>query len=223
MPARSTSGSSKGRSRQDGVRAVLAARRLSVPEGTPQDGPGQLTLYGLAARRAGSLRPAAEAWRRAGLSHRPWVLLHRLRRAGLPTAVVTASRNSEWVLQAAGVRELFDAMVDGNDVERLGLPGEPDPALYVEAAHRLGVPPAECLVAEDAVAGVQAARRGGFALVVGVDRIGNRSGTPPPGRTSSWQIWPASIFPRWSGAPYMDACGRNRGEAARRPKERHGY
>ena len=38
------------------------------------------------------------------------------------------------------------------------LPGKPDPTLYVEAAHRLGVPPAECLVAEDAVAGVQAAR-----------------------------------------------------------------
>ena len=89
--------------------------------------------------------------------------------------MVTASRNSESVLQAAGVRELFDAVVDGNDVERLGLPGKPDPALYIEAAHRLGVPPAECLVAEDAVAGVQAARRGGFGLVIGVDRTGNRS------------------------------------------------
>ncbi len=164
----------EGRSRQDGVRAVLAARRLSVPEGTPQDGPGQLTLYGLAARKQDRF---VRLLARGGVQAFPSTvgLLHRLRRAGLPTAVVTASRNSESVLEAAGVRELFDGVVDGNDVERLELPGKPDPALYVEAAHRLGVPPAECLVAEDAVAGVQAARRGGFGLVVGVDRTGNRS------------------------------------------------
>ena len=163
-----------GRSRQDAVRAVLAARRLSVPEGTPQDGPEQLTLYGLAARKQDRF---IQLLARGGVQafSSTMGLLRRLRHAGLPTAVVTASRNSESVLQAAGVRELFDAVVDGNDVERLGLAGKPDPALYIEAAHRLGVPPAECLVAEDAVAGVQAARRGGFGLVVGVDRTGNRS------------------------------------------------
>ncbi len=163
-----------GRSRQDGVRAVLAARRLSVPEGTPEDGPERLTVHGLAARKQDRF---VRLLTRGGVQAFPSTvaLLRRLRRAGLPIAVVTASRNSESVLQAAGVRELFDAVVDGNDVERLRLPGKPDPALYIEAAHRLGVPPAECLVAEDAVAGVQAARRGGFGLVVGIDRTGNRS------------------------------------------------
>ena len=163
-----------GRSRQDGVRAVLAARGLSVPEGTSQDGPEELTLYGLAARKQDRF---VRLLARGGVQAFPSTvdLLRRLRRAGLPIAVVTASRNSESVLQAAGVRDLFDAVVDGNDAERLRLPGKPDPALYVEAAHRLGVPPAECLVAEDAVAGVQAARRGGFGLVVGIDRTGNRS------------------------------------------------
>ena len=163
-----------GRSRRDGVRAVLAARGLSVPEGTPGDGPGELTLHGLAARKQDRF---ARLLARGGVQAYPSTvtLVRRLRQAGLPIAVVTASRNSESVLQAAGVGDLFDAVVDGNDAERLQLSAKPDPALYVEAAHRLGVPPAECLVAEDAVVGVQAARRGGFGLVVGVDRTGNRS------------------------------------------------
>lgn len=103
------------------------------------------------------------------------MLLKRMRHSGMPIALVTASRNSNSVLTAAGVFDLFDAVVDGNDAERLHLPGKPDPAMFLEAAHRLAMSPTECVVVEDAVAGVAAARRGGFAVVVGVDRTGNRT------------------------------------------------
>ena len=103
------------------------------------------------------------------------MLLKRMRDSGMPIALVTASRNSNSVLTAAGVFNLFDAVVDGNDAERLHLPGKPDPAMFLEAAHRLAMSPTECVVVEDAVAGVAAARRGGFAVVVGVDRTGNRT------------------------------------------------
>jgi beta-phosphoglucomutase-like phosphatase (HAD superfamily) len=74
------------------------------------------------------------------------------------------------VLEAAGIGELFDAKVDGIDAVELGLPGKPEPALFLEAARRLAVDPAHAAVIEDAIAGVEAGRRGGFALVVGVDR-----------------------------------------------------
>jgi beta-phosphoglucomutase-like phosphatase (HAD superfamily) len=76
------------------------------------------------------------------------------------------------VLESAGLRGLFDAEVDGVEADRLGLAGKPDPALFLEAARRLGVPPARAAVVEDALAGVEAGRRGRFGAVVGVDRGG---------------------------------------------------
>ena len=74
------------------------------------------------------------------------------------------------LLTGAGVLDLFDALVDGGEAARLGLPGKPQPDLFLEAARRLGVPADRTAVVEDALAGVEAGRRGGFALVVGVDR-----------------------------------------------------
>ena len=77
------------------------------------------------------------------------------------------------MLEAAGVAELFDAKVDGVDADELGLNGKPDPAVFLEAARRLGVEPARAAVVEDALAGVEAGRRGRFGLVIGVDRSGH--------------------------------------------------
>jgi HAD superfamily hydrolase (TIGR01509 family) len=74
------------------------------------------------------------------------------------------------VLKAAGIGDLFDAKVDGADAGELGLAGKPDPAVFIDAARRLGVDPAHAAVVEDAIAGVEAGRRGGFGLVVGVAR-----------------------------------------------------
>jgi HAD superfamily hydrolase (TIGR01509 family) len=99
-------------------------------------------------------------------------LVRRLRAAGALTAVVSASRNMTAVLASAGLRGLFDAEVDGVEAARLGLAGKPDPALFLEAVRRLGVTPGRAAVVEDALAGVEAGRRGGFGLVVGVDRAG---------------------------------------------------
>jgi len=74
------------------------------------------------------------------------------------------------VLSSAGLTDFFDASVDGVIAAELGLPGKPDPAVYLEAAGRLRTPPGRSVVVEDALAGVEAGRRGGFGLVVGVDR-----------------------------------------------------
>jgi alpha,alpha-trehalase len=100
-------------------------------------------------------------------------LLIALRRTGFRTAIVSASRNCSAVLGRAGLTDFFDASVDGVVAAELGLPGKPDPAVYLEAAGRLRTPPQRCVVLEDALAGVEAGRRGGFGLVVGVDRAGH--------------------------------------------------
>jgi hypothetical protein len=99
-------------------------------------------------------------------------LVRQLTDAGVAVAVFSASRNCAAVLTSAGIAELFSVRVDGVVVEELGLAGEPDPAMLLEAARRLGVRPARTVVVEDAEAGVTAARAGGFGLVIGVDRTG---------------------------------------------------
>ena len=71
---------------------------------------------------------------------------------------------------AAGIEDLFDVRVDGVVASRLSLPGKPAPDTFLEAARELGVEPGRAVVVEDAIAGVQAGRAGGFALVIGVDR-----------------------------------------------------
>ena len=86
---------------------------------------------------------------------------------------MSASRNCTVVLGRAGITDLFDAQVDGVVAAELGLPGKPDPAVYLEAAGRLRTPPERSVVVEDALAGVEAGRRGGFGLVIGVDRAGH--------------------------------------------------
>lgn len=162
-----------GKPRYDGVRDFLASRGISLPWGDPSDPPGRETVCGLGNRKDALFnRVVAER----GVEAYPGTLrlVDGLRRAGVRVAVVSASRNASRILEAAGVRGLFEAQVDGVVAADLGLPGKPDPAMFLEAARRLGVPPGRAAVVEDAVAGVEAGRRGGFALVIGVDRGGNR-------------------------------------------------
>jgi alpha,alpha-trehalase len=160
-----------GRPRYQGVAGFLASRNSSLPWGDPSDPPGRQTVCGLGNAKD---RLFVAHLRDHGAHAFPSsvALVRRLRAAGVATAAVSASRNMVAVLEAAGLRGLFDAQVDGVQAERLGLAGKPDPALFLEAARRLQVAPARAAVVEDALAGVEAGRRGGFGLVVGVDRGG---------------------------------------------------
>jgi beta-phosphoglucomutase-like phosphatase (HAD superfamily) len=103
-------------------------------------------------------------------------LLDVLNGQGLPCAAVSASRHAPELLSGAGVLDRFEALVDGTEAARLRLPGKPHPALFLEAARRLGTAPADTAVIEDALAGVEAGRRGGFGLVIGVDRTAEPTG-----------------------------------------------
>ena len=74
------------------------------------------------------------------------------------------------MLEAAGLADRFEVVVDGQVAAEAGLPGKPAPDTYLEGARRLGVDPERAVVFEDAVSGVEAGHAGGFGLVVGVDR-----------------------------------------------------
>jgi HAD superfamily hydrolase (TIGR01509 family) len=87
-------------------------------------------------------------------------------------AVVSASKNCQEVLIAAGIEHLFEVRVDGVVAERAGMRGKPAPDMFLGAPAALGVQPAQSAIFEDAIAGVQAGHAGGFGWVVGVDRVG---------------------------------------------------
>jgi len=88
-------------------------------------------------------------------------LLEEIRAAGMKNALGSASKNAPDVIQRLGIRDLFDAVSDGHSVERQ----KPAPDLFLHAAEQLGLSSAECVVVEDAAAGIEAALAGGFRTV----------------------------------------------------------
>lgn len=137
----------------------------------PFDDRGTETVRRFANRTKGHFRAAPhEHGARACASS--VALVQVLLGSGVRTAVVSSSRNAGEVLAMARLDGLFEVLVDGVEADRMGLAGKPEPAQLVEAAHRLGLPADRVAVVENAISGVQAARTGGFALVIGVDRGG---------------------------------------------------
>jgi beta-phosphoglucomutase family hydrolase len=160
-----------GKPRYDGVRDFLRSRGIELPEGDPDDPPEAETVCGLGNRKNQAFLRRLET--DGAQAFAPAVeLVRALKDDGVGVAVISASRNMAAVLAAAGLDGLFDAAVDGIAAAELRLAGKPDPAVFEEAARRLGVRPAQAAVVEDAIAGVQAGRDGGFGVVVGVDRTG---------------------------------------------------
>ncbi|SDJ57554.1 HAD family hydrolase [Streptomyces indicus] len=160
-----------GRPRADGVRTFLASRGIELPEGEPDDPPERATVHGLGnAKNALLLRKIEQE----GVETYPGSVRYvdAVRAAGLRTAVVSASANCAAVLRSVGMTDRFDVRIDGVVAEERALPGKPHPDTFLAAAQDLGVSPHEAAVFEDALAGMDAARTGGFGYAIGVDRIG---------------------------------------------------
>jgi len=87
--------------------------------------------------------------------------LQSVRAQGMPVALGSASKNAVLILQRIALLDQFDVIVDGNQVSV----AKPDPEVFLKAAEALGVAPSDCIVFEDAVAGVQAARNAGMKVV----------------------------------------------------------
>jgi beta-phosphoglucomutase len=84
-----------------------------------------------------------------------------VKKAGLKTALASASKNAPLLLERLGIAELFDYVVDANRISR----SKPDPEIFLAAAKALDVPPGECLGVEDAVAGIASIHAAGMAAV----------------------------------------------------------
>jgi beta-phosphoglucomutase family hydrolase len=159
-----------GMPRYDGVRTFLKSRGIELPEGSADDGPDEQTIDGVGNRKNDLVLK---------IIHEDGVepydgsvaYVKAARAAKLPCAVVSASANCKDVLKAAGMIDLFDAIVDGNTTTEQHLKGKPAPDTYLAGAKALDVEPAHACVFEDATSGVQAGHDGRFGFVIGLDRV----------------------------------------------------
>jgi beta-phosphoglucomutase family hydrolase len=160
-----------GKPRYEGVQSFLAARGIELPQGTPGDPPAVETIDGLGNRKnelvlkmihEHGVQPYEESVR----------YVHAAKEAGLRRVVVSSSTNCRDVLEAAGIDDLFEQIIDGVVAGREHLKGKPAPDTFLAGARAVGVEAREAAVFEDALAGVEAGRAGGFGIVVGVDRAG---------------------------------------------------
>ena len=97
--------------------------------------------------------------------------LSSLKQAGYLIALGSASKNAGIILTKVGLGDYFDAIVDGNIITA----SKPDPQVFLMGAELLGAAPSECVVFEDAIAGVEAAKAGGMK-VVGIGAPANLPG-----------------------------------------------
>lgn len=161
-----------GRPRYDGVESFLRSRGIRLPRGTPLDPPGRETACGLGNQKNVVFNRLVE---REGVATFASTLrlIRDLRQGGIKVGLATSSYNSGTILEKAGAAGLFGTVVDGVESTRRGLKGKPAPDIFAAAAADLGVANARAIVFEDAITGVQAGSKGGFALVIGIAREGN--------------------------------------------------
>jgi len=160
-----------GKPRYDGVASFLESRNIAIPYGSPSDPPTARTVCGLGNRKDNLFN---ERVRQFGVEvdHDAVRLVRELRDIGVRVGVASSSRNVVPILERVGIRDLFDAIVDGVVSDRVHLRGKPEPDIFLHCLSQLtsAPDPRRAGIAEDAIVGVMAGHRGGFGLVLGVDR-----------------------------------------------------
>lgn len=160
-----------GRPRYDGVRTFLESRGIKLPFGKPSDPKDAETYCGLGNRKNDLF---VQKTREMGVDvdNDAVSFIRELRDRGVKVGLASSSKNADPILERVGLLDLFQAKVDGIVSERLGLRGKPQPDIFIECLDELiGHKNAgNSMVVEDAIAGVEAGRVGGFGMVLGVDR-----------------------------------------------------
>ncbi len=150
----------RGLSRDESLKALLGDRQVD-----------QATFDEMMARKNGYYVESLKDMSPADLLPGAVSLVIDAKRRGMQVAIGSSSKNARFVLDKLEITGLFDAIADGHTVER----AKPAPDLFLAAAEMVGVPPAECIVIEDAAAGVDAALSAGM-LAVGIgpeERVGH--------------------------------------------------
>jgi len=161
-----------GRPRYKGVENFLRSRNIHLSMGHKDDQVGQETIYGLGNEKDARFKRILEE-RGIDVYTSTVTLIKNLKQHRVRVAVASSSKNCGPILKKTGLEELFEARIDGVVSAELGLKGKPESDIFLTAAQRIHCRPERSVVVEDAVAGVQAGKKGSFALVIGVAREGN--------------------------------------------------
>ncbi len=160
-----------GKPRNDGIKSFLESRDIHIPLGSAGDSADTESIWGLGTKKN---KYFLDHLKEHGIQPYETTveLIKELKNNCVKVAIISSSKNCKNVLEGAGVLDLFEARVDGVYSETHHIKGKPAPDIFLEAAKQLGVEPKHSVVVEDAISGVQAGSRGDFALVIGVDRVG---------------------------------------------------
>jgi len=161
-----------GRPRYQGVENFLRSRGISLPLGEKDDPADKETLCGLGNEKDVRFKIILEE-KGIEVYESTIALIKDLRAKRVRVAVASSSKNCHPILKKTGLEELFEARIDGIVSAELGLKGKPEGDIFVTAAKHIHCHPDRAVVIEDAVAGIQAGKKGGFALVIGVARQEN--------------------------------------------------
>ena len=163
-----------GKPRYDGVASFLASRGISIPYGAPSDSPDANTICGLGNRKDNLFLQKIHAVG-VDVDQDAVQFVRNLRQRGVRIGLASSSRNAVPIVRQVGIYQLFDEIVDGVVSDRLHLRGKPEPDIFLQCLRQLESHPEpdKAGIAEDAISGVMAGHRGGFGLVLGVDRKRN--------------------------------------------------
>lgn len=161
-----------GKPRYEGVQSFLESRGINIPFGEASDPPDKETACGIGNKKQAKFM---ELLKTEGIEVYPSTVkfIKDLIKSGVHTGIISSSKNCQFIIQSAGVEDLFETRVDGVVSKDLGLRGKPEPDVFFTAARNMGVSHDKSVVVEDALSGVQAGRNGGFGLVLGIARKNN--------------------------------------------------
>jgi len=161
-----------GKPRYKGVQSFLESRGIHIDFGDVDDQPGEETVCGLGNRKNAAF---TKVLREKGVEvYQSTVdLINELKAKGIRIGAASSSKNCQYILETAKLKDLFETRVDGIVSEELGLKGKPEGDIFVKAAQDIGARPDKSIIIEDAVSGVQAGVNGKFGLVIGVARENN--------------------------------------------------
>lgn len=158
-----------GKPRYQGVKSFLQSRGIDLPFGSPDDPSDKETVCGLGNRKNVFFREIIQE-QGPEVFDTSVKFIKALKEEGIRVGVASSSRNCRLILEQAGLMDMFETRVDGEVSAELKLQGKPDPDIFVTAARNMDLRPAQCVVVEDAISGVQAGKAGNFGLVLGVAR-----------------------------------------------------
>ena len=163
-----------GKPRLNGILSFLSARKIKIPLGSPSGSADATTVWGLATQKNELFRRKLQQFG-VDVDREAVRFVRELRSYGVRIGLASSSKNARLILETTKLSHLFDAVVDGIVSESLNLRGKPDPDIFVQCLKEVNpnALPRNAAVVEDAISGVEAGRRGGFGLVLGIDRKGS--------------------------------------------------